>query len=68
MPRRGRAVLPDCPHHIIQLGQEAVQRGQPTGTDHFVEQVETILGKRIENRCRDRPSKMPLNQYESPGE
>ena len=58
MPRVGRVVLPDYPHHIVLHGQEAVQRGLLTGTDHFVEQVETILGKRIENRSRGRPQSM----------
>ena len=105
MPRIGRAVLPDYPHHIIQRGhnrqmvfvetgdferyltttqerrlryseflrtaipegewsliREAVQRGQLTGTNRFVAQVETILGKRIENRSRDRPPKVSLVQ------
>ena len=34
---------------------EAVQRGQLTGADRFVEKVEAILDKRIEKRSRGRP-------------
>ncbi len=58
------ATIPEGEWSLIR---EAVQRGQLTGTDRFVAQVETILGKRIENRSRGRPSKNPLVQYESPG-
>jgi len=76
MPRMGRAVLPDFPRSVGMTGvaipewewhlmRDAVQRGQLTGTDRFVAQVETILGKRIENRSRGRPAKNPLMQHES---
>jgi putative transposase len=34
------------------LFREAVQRGQLTALNRFVEKVETILGKRIEKRSR----------------
>ena len=54
-----RTAIPEGEWSLIR---EAVQRGQLTGTDRFVAQVETILGKRIENRSRGRPPKVPLGQ------
>lgn len=39
------------------LIRSAVQRGQLTGQQRFVDKVEEILGKRIENRSRGRPAK-----------
>lgn len=54
-----RAAIPEGEWSFIR---EAVQRGQLTGTDRFVAQVETILGKRIENRSRGRPPKNPPRQ------
>ena len=59
-----RTAIPEGEWSLIR---EAVQRGQLTGTDRFVAQVETILGKRIENRSRGRPPKIPLVQHESLG-
>ena len=38
-----------------QLIQQALQRGQLTGTNRFVEQVEHRLGQRIEHRGQGRP-------------
>jgi len=38
-----------------QLIQQALQRGQLTGTSRFVEQVENRLGRRIEHRGPGRP-------------
>lgn len=43
--------IPEGERHLVR---DAVQRGQPSSTDRFVAQVETILGKRIENRYRGR--------------
>ena len=57
-----RTAIPEGEWRLIR---EAVQRGQLTGTDRFVAQVETILGKRIENRCRGRPLKIPVVKHES---
>ena len=54
-----RAAIPEGAWSLIR---EAVQRGQFTDTDRFVAQVETILGKRIEDRSRGRPLKFPLVQ------
>src|SRR5689334_3607068 len=59
-----RTAIPEGEWSFIR---EAVQRGQLTGTDRFVAQVEAILGKRIENRSRGRPSKISPLQYESLG-
>lgn len=39
------------------LIRTAVQRGQLTGTDRFVDQVEGILGRRIEHRPPGRPTR-----------
>ena len=49
MPRMARIVLPHVPHHVVQ-------RGQLTGNQRFVGEVEQILGRRIENRGRGRPT------------
>lgn len=38
--------------------REAIRRGQLTGTDRFIDEVETILGKRIEKRRPGRPRKV----------
>ncbi len=39
------------------LIREALQRGQLTGTQRFVGEVEAIIGRRIENRKQGRPQK-----------
>lgn len=49
-----RAAIPEGEWNLIR---EAVQRGQLTGTGGFIDKVEEILGKRIENRSRGRPTK-----------
>jgi len=41
----------------LSLIREAVQRGQLTGTQRFVDQVEKIIGRRIERRKQGRPRK-----------
>ncbi|MDX9767036.1 MAG: hypothetical protein RBT51_06830, partial [Ectothiorhodospiraceae bacterium] len=38
-----------------RLIREALQRGQLTGNDRFVAEVETLLGRRVERRGRGRP-------------
>jgi putative transposase len=38
-----------------ELIREALQRGQLTGTNRFVKEVEAIIGRRIENRKQGRP-------------
>jgi putative transposase len=53
-----RAAIPEGESKLIR---EAVQRGQLTGRDRFVEKVEAILGRRIENRSRGRPAKRKPN-------
>jgi putative transposase len=44
------------------LIRAAVQRGQLTGRDRFVQKVEEILGRRIENRSRGRPPNVKRNR------
>ena len=46
MPRMARVVLPHIPHHVVQ-------RGQLTGNQRFVDEVEQIIGYRIERRSPD---------------
>jgi putative transposase len=41
-----------------QVIQQALQRGQLTGTDRFVEQVERRIGQRIKHRGPGRPRKV----------
>jgi putative transposase len=36
---------------------EVLQRGQLTGTERFCDEIETIIGRRIENRKQGRPRK-----------
>lgn len=50
-----RAAIPDGQWQRIR---EAVQRGQLTGDGRFVDQVETILKRRVEHRGRGRPRKV----------
>ena len=42
-----------------ELIQEALQRGQLTGGNRFVDEVEGIIGRRIEHRPPGRPVKEP---------
>ena len=39
----------------IRLIRDALQRGQLTGTSRFVDEVERIVGARVERRARGRP-------------
>ena len=43
----------------LALFREALQRGQLTGAGHFADEVEAIVGRRIENRRPGRPRKDP---------
>lgn len=49
-----RAAIPNGEWNLIR---DAVQRGQLTGRQRFIDEVEAILGKRIEHRSRGRPAK-----------
>ncbi len=40
-----------------ELIREPLQRGELTGTKRFVDEVEAIIGRRVENRKRGRPQK-----------
>lgn len=44
------------PELELQLIREAVQRGQLTGDNRFVDQVEQIIGRRVEKRGPGRPA------------
>jgi putative transposase len=54
-----RAAIPDREWCLIR---DAVQRGQLTGSGRFVDEVEAIIGKRIEKRPPGRPSKESNNK------
>lgn len=41
----------------MQLIREAVQRGQLTGSNNFIQEVERVLGLRVERRGQGRPKK-----------
>ncbi|MDZ4314751.1 MAG: hypothetical protein U0989_08305, partial [Azonexus sp.] len=43
------------PANELILIREALQRGQLTGTNRFVDEVERIVGLRIEQRGQGRP-------------
>ena len=49
-----RAAIPDGEWSLIH---EAVQRGQLTGDGRFADEVEAIIGRRIERRGQGRPKK-----------
>lgn len=46
------------PHGEWELIRSAVQRGQSTGSERFVDEVERILGRRIETRAQGRPRRV----------
>src|SRR5215831_7502164 len=48
MPRQGRVVVPNRPHHVIQ-------RGQLTGGERFMHAVAKRVGRLIEFQGRGRP-------------
>jgi hypothetical protein len=50
MPRTARIILPAYPHHIIQ-------RGQLTGGETFMDEIESRLQRRVKLRGRGRPRK-----------
>jgi putative transposase len=49
-----REAVPEAETRVIR---EALQRGQLTGNARFVDEVEQILGRRIEFRRQGRPSR-----------
>jgi putative transposase len=49
-----RSAIPMGEWEIIR---EALQRGQLTGAERFVGEIQAIVGRRIENRKRGRPRK-----------
>jgi putative transposase len=51
----GRLVAQGIPEQELSLLREALQRGQLTGNQRFVVEVEQIIGCRIERRRPGRP-------------
>lgn len=49
-----RSAIPEGEWEVIR---EALQRGQLTGTKRFADEVEAIIGRRVENRKQGRPRK-----------
>ncbi len=54
--RYARFVEQAIPEHELSLMREALQRGQLTGNQRFVDEVEQIIGVRVERRRPGRPS------------
>jgi putative transposase len=50
-------VQSEIPAGEWELTREALQRGQLTGTERFSDEIEAIIGRRIENRKQGRPRK-----------
>ena len=48
------SIIPPGEWNLIR---ESIQRGQLTGSQRFVDQVEAIIGRRIEHRKQGRPRK-----------
>lgn len=44
-------------YFVVTLIRGALQRGQLTGNDRFADQVEQIIGRRVEMRGPGRPAK-----------
>lgn len=55
--RYARFVQDAIPAGEWDLIREALQRGQLTGSKHFVDEVERIIGRRIEHRRPGRPAR-----------
>jgi putative transposase len=54
--RYAQFVKQGVPENELTLMREALHRGQLTGNDHFVDEVEQNLGSRIERRRPGRPA------------
>ena len=52
-----RLVSKSVPDKEVGLIRQALQRGQLTGDFRFVDEVEKILGRRVEFRSQGRPGK-----------
>lgn len=50
-------VISAIPHGEWDFLRESIQRGQLTGNQRFVDQVESVIGRRIEHRKQGRPRK-----------
>ncbi|WP_018146354.1 hypothetical protein [Thioalkalivibrio sp. AKL6] len=59
MRRYARFVEQGVPEQELSLMREALQRGQLTGSQRFVDEVEQIIGCRVERR---RPGRPPARQ------
>ncbi len=63
--RYGQFVKEMTPDGQWALMREAMQRGQLTGTERFVDEVERIIGRRVERRGQGRPSKEARSEKKS---
>lgn len=45
------------PEKELSLIRQALQRGQLTGSERFIDETEKILGRRVEFRAQGRPSR-----------
>jgi putative transposase len=52
-----RYILEAVPEEELGLIRQAVQRGQLTGNNRFIDEVGNILGRRVEFRAQGRPAK-----------
>ncbi len=52
-----RFIFDGIPDNELCLIRQALQRGQLTGNDKFIEEVENIMGRRVEFRAQGRPGK-----------
>jgi len=60
MERRDRYrdfVRAAVPNGEVAVIRDALQRGQLTGSGRFVDEVEAVIGRRIEHRKQGRPRK-----------
>lgn len=55
--RYDRFVREAVPEGEWQVIRDAIQRGQLTGSQRFIDEIETQLGRRIELRGQGRPKK-----------
>lgn len=53
--RYSNFVLDEIDHDEITLIRDSLNRGSPTGNDRFVDQVESIVGRRLQKRALGRP-------------
>ena len=60
--RYERFVREAIPEGEWALIRDAIERGQLTGNQRFIDEIEGLLGRRIERRGQGRPKKEVLSQ------